>query len=82
MWSLDDTNSQTIPDMMGDNFYEGVMKIYDITHPDITTPLNGQDPTPTHLVPYTRKNNASVSPLRRRFQTSYSSSNFDYDDDQ
>ncbi len=45
------------------SFYEGVRAIHDVTHPDITTPMNGEDILPTYLIPY----NFPKSPSKKRF---------------
>jgi len=59
VWSVH-SDYQAFPDDGSENFYEGVRKIHGITHPDITTPMNGKDSIPTHLVP---NNKSLVSPI-------------------
>ena len=87
MLSVDEFDSQSLPDKMRSKFYEGPIQVHDVLQPDSTTPLNDQDTIPTHLMPYPRKNNTSVPPLQRKAQTSrcppyYSSDSVDYCNDQ
>ena len=47
--SITSTTSNWVEDV---DFNEGVKDVYDSTHPDFTSPVNGNDIIPTHLCPY------------------------------
>lgn len=64
IWS-DFSELQEFPDDEDGNFYQEVRTIHDITHPNITTPMNDHDIIPTHLAPYHEMN--LPSPKKRRF---------------
>jgi len=53
-------------DNCGD-FYEGVRAIHDIAHPDITTPIDGEDILPTLLIPYNFVKSPTCTPSKKRF---------------
>mmetsp|Transcript_6420 Transcript_6420/g.9754 ORF Transcript_6420/g.9754 Transcript_6420/m.9754 type:complete len:149 (-) Transcript_6420:1985-2431(-) len=62
------------------SFYEEVRAIHDMTHPDITTPMNGEDTLLTHMIPYhfikspskTRLLSREKLPLMRKYSSSSS----------
>lgn len=65
LWSVR-SDFQLCQDDIEDNFFDEVRNINILSHPDITTPLSGQDNIPTHLIPYEKKG-IQISPIKKRF---------------